>query len=508
VELGKRDVLSGDEVAKIRPDIRFRAFDLSEESRADPDLVRSMLTEVLDALAAHELTPLPTTRFAFARAADAFRFMAQARQSGKIVLRMPRVRRSVNGALVDGSGAYLITGGFGAIGIETARWLVSRGARHLVLCGRRAPGPEALEAIRECELAGATIRAVQADAADGVAMLRLIEETDKPAHRLRGIVHAAAIVDDGIIVQQDWARCDAVLRSKARSARILDEATRGQPLDFFVLYSAAGLQLGAPGQCAYAAANAELDALAFARREAGLPALSVAWGAWGTGGMIAELAARGNDTWGARGLGRIQARDAFRRLERLLQDDAAHALALPVDWSRFLETLPAGVAASFFADLTTPVRKSAPPAGQGADAITAKLRALPEAQRASMLVEYLNAQALQAIGRDASMRIDPRTPLREIGLDSLMAVELRNALGRSLGKPLPATLLFDYPTLELLGRYLLDALGLDDRVNMDAPAHVTSGTASAGSDVADLSDAEAEAALIAELDSLSGDRRR
>jgi acyl transferase domain-containing protein/acyl carrier protein len=493
LELGKRDIWTPQAVAAQWPTIQYRAYDLGEEANARPALLAPLLADVVAGLGDGSLRPLPVTPFNFSQARDAFRYMAQARHIGKIVLRMPAADRT----LVHGGASYLITGGLGALGLHTARWLVASGARHLVLLGRREPSSEALEAIGALQQAGVQVRVVAADAADAAGMDALLDTLAREMPPLRGVVHAAGALDDGILVRQTWARCAAVLRNKLHGALVLHELTRDLPLDFFVLYSAAGQLLGAPGQSAYAAANASLDALAHVRQAQGLPALSVAWGAWAHGGMAAQLAASGHDPWGERGLGRIEPADGLRRLDRLLREGAVHAVCLPIDWTRFLSRLPKGADANFFAALSERPPADVRAASAPADAsVAGRLRALPQGQRRPALMAHLVERALHVVGLEAGTVIEPTRALKEFGLDSLMAVELRNALTRSVGKPLPATLLFDYPNLDALASYLMRALELQD---VEPPIPAASGPASAHDDLAGMSDEEAEALLMQEL---------
>jgi acyl carrier protein len=332
---------------------------------------------------------------------------------------------------------------------------------------------------------------------------------------LRGVIHAAGIVDDSVLLHQTWERCRGVLQGKVDGAFILHELTRELPLDFFVLYSAAGVLLGAPGQGPYAAANAALDALAQARRAANLPALSVAWGAWGEVGMVAALAARGPDVWADRGLVRITPASGFAGLERLLRDRAAYAAVMPIHWSRFLARLPAGSQRGFFARVSADATR--PPVATAAAALgpslVQTLKNSPPMQRRPALLSHLGDRAVAVIGLDAKTAVNPTLPLKELGLDSLMAVELRNTLARSLGKPLPATLLFDYPTLDALADHLLRALGLDSRAGSEPRPQASSSSPSASpssaaaqaahaasSEIAELTDEEAEALLLRELE--------
>jgi acyl transferase domain-containing protein/NADPH:quinone reductase-like Zn-dependent oxidoreductase/acyl carrier protein len=496
LELGKRDIMTPATVAERRPDVSYRAYDLGAEAMADQTLMRPMLAEIAAGLADGSLAPLPTRAYQLDHATDAFRFMAQAKHIGKLVL---VVSDSATAPLVSEAATYMITGGLGALGVATARWLVALGARTLVLTGRGAPGAEAATAVSEMEAAGARVRVLAADAGDEASMRAVIEEIGRTLPPLRGVVHAAGVLEDGVLVRQHWDTCRCVLRGKAHGAWLLHELTRNLPLDFFVLYSAAGVLLVAPGQGVYPAANAELDALAQARQRGGLPALSVAWGAWAEGGMAADLAARGFTGWTARGLGTITAETAFPALERLLRERASHAAVMDVDWARFTANLPAGVDPGFYASLA-PARGAGPgvtSAGRR-DAVATRLRAAPASQRREALLTHLRASALHVLGQPASIAVDASVPLRELGLDSLMAVELRNSLSASTGRTLPATLLFDYPTLDALSGYFMRALELAS----DEPAAPTTDARTPvppQADLAGLSEADAAAQLLAEL---------
>ena len=282
LELGKRDIWLVEQAGRLRPDARYVPYDLGTEAKADPAMLASLMSELIAALESGELPPMPARVFEFDEARDALRLMAQARHTGKLVLRAPQLSADSRAAaaLVRDDATYLITGGLGALGVRTARWLVDKGARHLVLVGRHAPGAEAAVLIQECERRGARIVVRAADVGELAPMRALFAEITRTMPPLRGVVHAAGALSDGVLLQQDWERWQSALTGKAHGARVLDELTRTLGLDFFVLYSAAGLLLGAAGQGPYAAANAELDAIAHARRSCGLPALSVAWGMW------------------------------------------------------------------------------------------------------------------------------------------------------------------------------------------------------------------------------------
>jgi acyl transferase domain-containing protein/NADPH:quinone reductase-like Zn-dependent oxidoreductase/acyl carrier protein len=511
LELGKRDIWTIEQAARARPEVRYVAYDLGAEAHADHTMLASLMRELVAAVEAGELRPLPVRVFEFSEAQDALRLMAQARHVGKLVLRAPDTAHDLGAtsALVRADASYLISGGLGALGVRTARWLVDAGARHLVLIGRHAPGAEALSFVQECERRGARVMVRALDVGQFLPMKELFTEIRQTMPPLRGVIHAAGALADGVLLQQDWLRWQSALSGKAHGARVLHELTRGVGLDFFVLYSAAGLLLGPGGQGAYAAANAELDAIAHSRRAVGLPALSVAWGMWGEAGMAAASASKGTDIWSTRGLGWIAPADGFARLEYLLRSSgAAHAVVLPIDWKRFGAHLPAGADRDYFSAVLPAGSGTGAGTAQGAasnaPAAVSKLsqwRAAPAAQRRSLVMAHVAEQALGVLGLSAVTELDPRAPLKDAGLDSLMAVELRNALTRSIGQSLPATLLFDYPSLEALATHLMNVLQLTaPPATLQVPAAVTdSAAADSAAAIASLSDAEAEAELLAEL---------
>jgi acyl carrier protein len=369
-----------------------------------------------------------------------------------------------------------------------------------VLSGRRPPGTAAEACIRELEQLGAAVLVFQADAADRDRMQFVLDEIRSRLPPLRGVVHAAGAIRDAVLMNQRWAEACEILRGKVDGAWVLHELTRDIPLEFFVLYSAAGAVLGAAGQGMYSAANAELDALARVRRRLGLLALSVAWGPWAGAGMAADLAARGRDVWQDRGLGKIEPAAGFAQLERLLADGATYGAVIPIRWAHFLAQLPAGADRDFFSAVAPApsLRARAAPPAQGT-VILEHLRALPLGQRRQGLIAYLAERAMHVIGLGATTPVEPRVPLKELGLDSLMAVELRNSLVRSGGLSLPATLLFDYPSLDALAGYLARTWRLEADA-ADATGSAAAASAKSANPIAKLSDEEAEALLLEELE--------
>lgn len=516
LELGKRDIWTADRVAAVRPDVRYVAYDLGDDARAGIADLGALLDDLSAALASGAFSPLPVRVYDATRAADAMRWMAQARHVGKLVIRVAASPgRPVSSVRPDG--AYLVTGGAGALGLHTAQWLAAKGAGSIVLTGRSQPSAAVGAALDELRAGGVDVRYRSADAGDESAMRAVIDEIERELPPLRGVVHAAGVVDDGILAAQTPERWRAVLSGKAGGAELLDRLTRAAPLDFFVLYSAAGRLLGPAGQGAYPAANAELDSLAWARRTVGLPAVSVQWGQWSDGGMAARMVDQAGDVWTRRGLGWIDPPRAFAELERLLDSDAVCAAVLPIDWSAFARGRPAGFDEDYFAHVVPRAKAATVDAERPSNAppaVTESWRAALPLERRRLVLAHAADKARQVLGVDEGTVLDPAAPLKDAGLDSLMAVELRNVLTRSLATPLPATLLFDYPSLDALTEFLMAALDLAPAAGVSAaerPAPPTTNAyadahADAHLDLAELSDEEAEALLLAELGESSADR--
>jgi len=361
---------------------------------------------------------------------------------------------------LDPNASYVITGGLGALGRRVARWMAARGARHLVLVGRRRARPDELREIEAIEATGADVRVAIADVSQRDLLADALS-TIPPNHPLRGVVHAAGRVDDGAVVQQTLTRFSNVLSAKMIGAWNLHVLTRDLPLDFFVMFSSTTSVLGAPGQASYAAANAFLDALAHRRRREGRAAVSVSWGPWDVAdGMIGALDARSKERWEQAGVGLIPPSRALALLESILMDDWTHVIAAAVDWPKLCARTGARADAGLLAGFTRLARKTrgARRAARGAPALRGRLSELAAPERERLLRDHVRAEAARVLGLASDQAIDPTLELESMGFDSMMAIELRNALQASLDCALPATLLFDHVTLAALCEYLAGAI--------------------------------------------------
>jgi myxalamid-type polyketide synthase MxaE and MxaD len=396
---------------------------------------------------------------------------------------------------------YLITGGLGALGAEVAGFLVERGARHLVLVSRTALPPRdrwddagivaaarpRIAAVRALERAGARVRVAAVDVGDDAQVAGLLAGIAADGPPLRGVVHAAAAIEDRLLARLDPASLERVWRGKAGGAWVLHRRLAAVPLDFLVLFSSLGSVLGQSGQGSYATANAFLDALAHHRRAEGLPAVSVNWAAWGELGfagteggrrVIADL-----ERHGIHAFTPAQALDV---LARALARPAPQVVAAAVDWARY-GTLTGARVPPFLADLVGPT-------AAGAVTPDAELGALPLPERRARLEERVRADVAQVLKLPAS-KVEPRVPLGTLGLDSLTGLELRRRLERRVGRPLPATLAWNYPTVADLAGYLA-GLAEDGGATRPAEAAPARPAPAAGA-VASLTEDEALRALVA-----------
>jgi acyl transferase domain-containing protein len=474
VEIGKNKIWSREQVETLGKRIEYFIVDVAEQIEFDRPLVKAHLRNICKLIEAGALRPLPVRVFRFEDAPAAFRYMAQARHIGKIVLRHPLPAR------IRADATYLITGGLGSIGLRSAEWLVQRGARHLMLVGRR--GPAAAAAIEALRQAGAHVEIRTADVSRKEEIDAVLSEIKLQMPRLAGVLHAAGVLDDGIFIDQTWDRIKKVMAPKVLGAWNLHELTRGMPLDFFVLFSSVASLTGSPGQSGYAAANAFLDRLAHYRRARGLAALSVNWGAWAESGMAARAAETGGRP-ALPGVRQMKAQRCFAMLENALAQTAPQVAIVDADWSRW-NPMPRL--------LSTLVHKPAPAIATSGSDILSSLTAASASTRRKILVDFLRGQVKSLLGLNGtSLYIDEAQPLLRLGMDSLTALEFRTVLATALNRPLSATLVFDHPTIGDLADFLnTGSASKDSAPRRDALLE----------ELETLSDADAEELLKLELD--------
>jgi len=357
-----------------------------------------------------------------------------------------------------GDGAYVVTGGFNGLGLATVEWLAGQDAGCVLALGRSEPGIEARASFDRLRGQGTVVISVRCDVSDERQLadaLSLVPE----GFALRGVFHAAGVLDNAALPNQSAERFRAVLKAKVGGAWNLHRLTRGAELDCFVLFSSVAGVLGARGQANHAAANAYMDALAHFRRErCGLTALSVNWGVWsGTGAAVRHGAVERSERLGAAS---IAPEAGLRLLGRLLEDGCTQVLASPVNWRKWAEgsRSEAGANADLVGHLIADLRDGAPVRANTVSkgALRVRLVEAPETRRRGLLEARVEEQIRAVLSFPASEAIDPARPLQEYGLDSLLSIELRNALSADLETKLSATALFDYPTMGGLTDWLFD----------------------------------------------------
>ncbi|MFJ2420170.1 SDR family NAD(P)-dependent oxidoreductase, partial [Streptomyces brevispora] len=462
VEMGIADLRDPDEIAAVRPGVAYRPFELLD---MDPDRVGDVLTRVLALFEQGELSPLPVTTWDVSRAPDAFRHFGQARQVGKVVLTLP--------PRTAPEGTVLITGGTGTLGSALARHLVTEhSVRHLLLTGRRGPdAPGAAELRAELAELGATVRIAACDAADREGLTGLLASVPSE-HPLTGVVHAAGVLDDGVLASLTPEKVRAVLRPKADAAWNLHELTRDLDLSLFVLFSSASGLLGGAGQGNYAAANVFLDALADHRRAHGLPAVSLAWGMWeAASGMTGHLAGADRARIARGGLVPMSVPEGMALFDAALADGRPLLVPAPLDGAGLRALAEAGpgtggVPAVLQSLVRAPaVRRAASGVPAPASSTADRLTALRGPERTQALLTLVREQVAAVLGHLTADDITADRAFKEIGFDSLTAVELRNRISAATGLRLPTTTVFDFPTPTALAERLSVLLAPDERTD-------------------------------------------
>ncbi len=460
LEIGKRDLYANTRVGlrAFRNNVSYTAIDADQLLVHKPTLAARMLAEVSAEIECGALRPLPHEVFPAARAAEAFRKMQQSRHIGKLVLSFrdagDAVPRRTDTALeLPDDGTYLISGGLSGFGLATAEWLVARGARHLVLMGRRgAATPGAAEAIARMEEAGAKVRVAALDVTNEESLAALMSDLRRDGATVRGVIHAAMVLDDASILDFNEARLNAVMEPKVLGAWHLHRQTLDCPLDFFVMYSSAAALFGNPHQANYAAGNLFLESLARLRSELGLPALSVGWGAIDEVGYLERNPAVKQLLEAGAGVRPMPPRQAFEALERLLLSDVNAVTLVEMDWRKWRANLPGASHPKYSA---LPVGDA--PALAKATPLRQQLAGLDRAARRAFLIERVASHLSRILGLPSD-KFDPQRSLATMGLDSLMAAELHTIIESETGLDLPMLRLLQHGTTVSLADFILHEL--------------------------------------------------
>ena len=452
VELARVDILSHDEMSQARPDVGYWILELDVLKEHDPAQPGDALRRVMHRLAAGELAPLVHTRWSLAEAGAGMEFMRAARHIGKIVF----AASPLETGRLRGDRTYLVTGGLGGIGCTVAGWLFDRGAGAIVLNGRRDPDPEAAEAIAELRERGATVSVELADITDAGAVDAMLARVSDSLPPLAGVIHSVGVLSDAALTNQSWESFERVLWPKVLGAWHLHRATADRDLDMFVLFSSVAGVLGNPGQSNHAAANAFLDVLAAHRRSLGLAGQSIAWGAWSGLGEAEEQRERIAAQLEAAGTGWITPQHGMRAFDHLVRQDTTAPMVASVDWQTVADDHESR--SPLLEDLLAAVAGQAEGRQDSQADLLSELGASPATEHERILAGFLQRE-LQAVMRLPDLPA-PSVEFADLGMDSLMAVELRNRVNRGFAGAYTAgnTVVFDYPSVQSLAAYLASEL--------------------------------------------------
>ncbi len=449
IEISKRDVWDIVQMAAVRPDVEYSLVDLDEMAKQQPERMRSLMLGLLDQFNCGQLNPLPHTEFPMHDIVNAFRTMQQAKHIGKIIVTQPVESKLA----IRSDGVYLITGGLGGLGLRMSHWLAKQGARHLLLVGRGKPSLAARADIAKLEQIGVEVTLVQADISD-VGQIERVLASLHPSCPLRGVIHAAGVLDDGSLLNQNWERFARVLAPKVLGAWHLHTLTRDQPLDFFVMFSSVTGVLGNRGQANHAAANAFLDALAHHRRTRHLPALSIAWGAWSEIGAAAGFQAHLQ----SQGMGMIAPEQGVEAFAHLLRQELAQASVSPMEWPQFCLQFGERAIPAFLRGLVRQPSSEVPQ--EERTSLRGELETATPRQRRDRLLRCVQEEVARVIG--LRQMPSPQQGFFDLGVDSLMTIEVRNRLQTRMEMALASTLLFTHPTIQDLTDFLANQFALPE----------------------------------------------
>ena len=465
IEIGKRDIYQNSKLPMwhLRKNASFHVVAMDAVFAGDAGLTRQLMAEITTLVAGGKLRPLLHRSFPANRLDAAFRLMAGGKHTGKVILNFaePFVARQgevpVAPFRIDHDALYLVTGGFGGFGRSLARWLAEKGARHLILTSRQgAAAPGADEFIAELRAAGTGVVAVAADIGTPEGVDAVMKHVRESGRALKGVFHLAMVIDDAPLTDLTPERMASVLNPKARGAWLLHEATRDQPLDAFVMFSSASSVFGNPAQGNYSAANAFLDSLAHHRRALGQPALAVNWGALGGEGYVARNE-RVAEYLARIGTGLLEPREIFEVLENLLATRAPQVAGMRIDWAKWRQASKGAQENLLFERVLAGTAEADESGGKVGD-WRKRIDAADPAERQGIIILALQ-EVVGSVLRVKPESLRPEQPLTDLGLDSLMGVEIENMIESSVGVTLPPTSLLRARTIGQIAGLIDEHLG-------------------------------------------------
>ena len=442
LELGKRDFYANSRIGlrPFRNNITYFGIDADQLLTEKPKLAKRLFADLMKLFKAKELHPLPHRVFGANRIQDAFSYMQQSRQIGKVIVRLPEqlpvaVKTTTQALTLNDQATYIVTGGLSGFGLTTAKWLASKGAKHLTLLGRKgAVTTDSIEAITELEATGVTVSAPPCDVTKPDQVSAVFANIAESGMKVAGLIHAATVFKDALIRNMTQEQLDSVINAKAAGAWNLHETTKDIALDFFVLYSSATTLFGNPGQANYVAANYMLENLTHYRHQQGLAASYAAWGAISDVGFLA----RNKDTQDALvsrfGGEALTSTEALNELEQLITDDSRYGSAfINFDWKAIKRTMPSARSLKFTQQNEWLERHSG---GDDGEDFFAHIQGKSEKEIKALIVDIVTREISQILRMSAD-KIDVSSPVFDLGMDSLMGMELLMAIEERFKAKLP-----------------------------------------------------------------------
>lgn len=465
LEIGKTDIYQNRKIGLLpfQDNLSYHAIDLDRMLRHRPAYIRGLYDEVMPYFDQGVYEPELFTRFEVEGTIDAFRYMSQRKNIGKVVVAIgeaaadDRGPASPEAQLVRKEGSYLITGGLGGLGLQVADWLAERGAGGLVLMSRRVPSEKQQQAIAALEAKGAKVHALQADVIDYAALNQALGKLPAGLPPVRGVMHAAGVLADGVLADMALEQLDKAMLPKTLGAWNLHSATADMPIDFFVLFSSVAAMIGSPGQANYAAGNATLDALAHFRRSQGLPATSVNWGPWAGSGMAGDTFTDADRDAGiqSRGMDLLPAGPGLKLMGELIEAGTVQTTVMDVYWDSLLRLLGSRRLSAL--DDIAGEHGGDDSSGSAVDQeFLSELNDAEPGKRVPLVRNYIQAELARIMSFEPD-QLDVDQPLTAFGLDSLMALELKNNLEGRLAFTLPMAKLLEGPSIASLA---VDTVGL------------------------------------------------
>ncbi len=455
IEIGKRGIWSPQQIKSVRADVQYFTFDLTEKINIDSNFVKNELLTIAENIEKGIIKPLYFKKFPINEICSAFKHMAQAKHIGKIVLNMSTEKKPPSNLNLVGT--YLITGGFGGLGELVAEFLIRKGARHLILIGRKISDTDKVALINRLKTLGAlTVEVYLVDVSNNVELSLIFNKITKAPLPLKGIIHGAGIIDDAVLTNLNWNKFMEVFSAKVIGTWNLHQLSAQYSLDFFISFSSLTAVLGAYGQANYAAANAFMDACMHQRFMSGHPSMTINWGPWDEKGMTMKLNLSNQQRLARQGFNKLKPEQALKELDLVfdfLGEYSQFAIA-DIEWSRYSQSF----ANPYINSYIKPILNDLSAKNKKNNIYPEQLLEMNPTEQFAFLLKYIRIQLGKLTEIENVENLGPETAFADLGVDSLMSVEFSNLIEADFHHKFNMNLFFNFPTISSLIDYLLKNL--------------------------------------------------